>query len=90
MQPAVHSIDEFVFSVAELEAARHFYASFGLDVRDEGEGLGLYTFGHPHRWGRVLRSDTKQLLWLSFGVFAEAASGKDLNALFASRAKAGG
>ena len=33
-QPAVHSIDEFVFSVPDLEAARHFYASFGLEVRD--------------------------------------------------------
>lgn len=27
---AVHSVDEFVFSVPDLEAARQFYASFGL------------------------------------------------------------
>ena len=28
-----------------------FYASFGLDVRDEDGGLALYAFGHPQRWG---------------------------------------
>ena len=38
---AVHSVDEFVFSVPDLEAARQFYASFGLDVRDEDGGLAL-------------------------------------------------
>ena len=48
---AVHSVDEFVFSVPDLEKARHFYTSFGLDVRDEGGALALYTqatpiFGH--------------------------------------------
>ena len=30
---AVHSVDEFVFSVPDLEEARRFYSSFGLDVR---------------------------------------------------------
>ena len=50
---AVHSVDEFVFSVPDLEAARQFYASFGLDVRDEDGGLALYAFGHPQRWGRI-------------------------------------
>lgn len=66
---AVHSVDEFVFSVPDLEQARHFYSSFGLDVRDEGEGLALYTFGHPHRWGRVVCGATKRLLWISLGIF---------------------
>jgi hypothetical protein len=46
---AVHSVDEFVFNVPELEPARHFYTSFGLDVRDEDGALALSTFGHPHR-----------------------------------------
>ena len=36
---AVHSVDEFVFSVPDLQQARHFYTSFGLDVRDEAKGL---------------------------------------------------
>jgi catechol 2,3-dioxygenase-like lactoylglutathione lyase family enzyme len=71
---AVHSVDEFVFSVPDLEAARHFYTSFGLDVRDEGDALALYTFGHPHRWARVLPSAIpgarKRILWLSLGIHA--------------------
>lgn len=67
---AVHSVDEFVFSVPDLEAARHFYTSFGLDVRDEAGGLALYTFGHGHRWARVLPGAAKRLLWLSLGIHA--------------------
>lgn len=69
---AVHSVDEFVFSVPDLEAARHFYASFGLDVRDEDGALALYAFGHPHRWARVVSgAGAKRLLWLAFGIRAE-------------------
>ena len=66
---AVHSVDEFVFSVPDLEAARQFYASFGLDVRDEDGGLALYAFGHPQRWGRIRQAaGRKRLLWLSLGI----------------------
>lgn len=68
--PAVHSVDEFVITVPDLDVAQHFYRSFGLDVRLEGPGLGLYTFGHPHRWGRVLPGERKRLLWLSLGIYA--------------------
>ena len=71
--PAAHSVDEFVFSVPDLEKARHFYTSFGLDVRDEGGGLALYTHGHTHRWARVLPGAAKRLLWLSLGIHAEDA-----------------
>lgn len=67
--PAVHSVDEFVISVPDLQEARHFYASFGLDVKEEDGGLGLYTVGHPHRWGRVLPGPVKRLLWVSFGIY---------------------
>jgi catechol 2,3-dioxygenase-like lactoylglutathione lyase family enzyme len=67
---AVHSVDEFVFSVPDLEQARHFYTSFGLDVRDENGALALYTHGHPHRWARILAGATKRLLWLSLGIHA--------------------
>lgn len=77
--PAIHSVDEFVFSVPDLELARHFYTSFGLDVRDEGAALGLYTFGHQHRWARVFPNaafgksggSRKRLRWLSLGIYAE-------------------
>ena len=67
---AVHSVDEFVFSVPDLDAALHFYTSFGLDVRDEGSALALYTHGHPHRWARVVAGTSKRLLWLSLGIYA--------------------
>lgn len=67
---AVHSVDEFTFSVPDLQTALHFYASFGLDVRREEGGLGLYTDGHPHRWGRVLEGGGKKLLWITLGIYA--------------------
>jgi catechol 2,3-dioxygenase-like lactoylglutathione lyase family enzyme len=68
---AVHSVDEFVFSVPDLDEASHFYTSFGLDVRDEGGVLGLYAFGHPHRWARIFPGQSKRLLWLSLGIYVE-------------------
>ena len=70
---AVHSVDEFVFSAPSLDEARHFYTSFGLDVRDVDGGLGLYTHGHTHRWARVLPGASKRLLWLSLGIHAKDA-----------------
>ena len=71
---AVHSVDEFAFSVPDVQEARHFYTSFGLDVREEAGGaLGLYTHGHPHRWARVLPGAAKRLLWLALGIRPEDA-----------------
>lgn len=70
---AIHSIDEFVFSVPDLDEARRFYTSFGLDVRGAGAGLALHTHGHPHRWARVLAGPVKRLLWLSLGIHADDA-----------------
>ena len=66
-----HSMDCFNMAVPDLEQARRFYTKFGLDVREEGEGLGLYTFGHPHRWGRLNEGPRKALGHLSFGVFED-------------------
>lgn len=68
--PAVHSVDEFVFTVPDLDAARQFYTAFGLEVRGEGTALALYTAHHPHRWGRIFRGPTKRLLWLTLGIHA--------------------
>jgi catechol 2,3-dioxygenase-like lactoylglutathione lyase family enzyme len=68
---AVHSLDHFAIGVPDLEDARRFYTTFGLEVRDEPAGLGLYTRGHPHRWGFVTSRERKRLLYLSFGVFAD-------------------
>ncbi len=67
----VHSMDCFNMSVPNLERARGFYAKFGLDVREEGPGLGLYTFGHPHRWGQLSEGSRKALGHLSFGIFED-------------------
>jgi catechol 2,3-dioxygenase len=68
---AIHSVHEFAFSVPDLQAAAHFYGSFGLDVRHEDGGLGLYTDGHAHRWGRVLEGGRKKLLWLALGMYQQ-------------------
>lgn len=66
---AVHSLHEFVFSVPDLDEARRFYECFGLDVKDDGDQLGLYTFNSSHRWGRVIAGETKRLQWLTFGIY---------------------
>lgn len=72
----VHSIDHFALAVPDLEEARRFYTLFGLDVRDEDGGLGLYTFGHNHCWGTVTGgAQAKHLRYLSFGAFAEDMEG---------------
>lgn len=68
---AVHSIDHFGLEVPDLEEARRFYETFGLEVKGDGDTLSLHTFGNPHRWGRLFRADTKRLHYLSFGIYAE-------------------
>jgi catechol 2,3-dioxygenase len=67
----VHSLDRFNFSVPDLEAARHFYGSFGLDVRAEGAALNIHTHGHPHCWGSVVEGPRKKLQFISFGAFED-------------------
>ena len=67
----VHSVDQFNFVVPDLKLAQNFYSSFGLDVREEGNSLSLYTHGHPHRWGSIGAASGKRLSHLSFGAYAE-------------------
>jgi catechol 2,3-dioxygenase-like lactoylglutathione lyase family enzyme len=67
----VHSLDHFALDVPDLRQAQHFYASFGLDVREEGLGLALYAHEQPHRWALLLEAKTKRLRYLSFGVFIQ-------------------
>jgi catechol 2,3-dioxygenase-like lactoylglutathione lyase family enzyme len=87
---AVHSLDHFAIEVPDLEEARHFYTLFGLDVRDEGDNLALYTVGHPHRWGVISQGKAKRLLYLSFGVFEDEidAFGRHFDAIGAKRIEA--
>lgn len=69
---AIHSMDRFVISVPNLEDARTYFTTFGLDVRPVGKRLDLYTFGHPHRWGSVFESGRpKKLEYLAMGVYPE-------------------
>ncbi|RDD69811.1 VOC family protein [Paracoccus versutus] len=67
----IHSMDTFHMVVPDLKVAQDFYTAFGLDVREEGEGLGLYTFGSDHRWMSLAESNRKKLRHLSFAVFEE-------------------
>jgi catechol 2,3-dioxygenase-like lactoylglutathione lyase family enzyme len=66
---AVHSVEEFGLEVPDLGPARTFYEAFGLDVRSEGNALGLYTHGMEHRWALITRASRKRLTHLSFGAF---------------------
>lgn len=67
----IHSMDTFNMVVPDLTAAEGFYKSFGLDVREEGDTLGLYTFGSDQRWASIGEGPKKRLRFLSFGVFEE-------------------
>jgi len=67
----IHSMDSFNMTVPDLKVAQEFYTTFGLDVREEGGGLGLYTFGSGQRWASIGEGARKRLNFLSFGVFEE-------------------
>lgn len=67
----VHSLDHFAVDVPDLDVARRFYTSFGLDVREERDRIGLHVHGAPHRWGTFREGTRKQLGYASFGVFEE-------------------
>jgi catechol 2,3-dioxygenase len=65
----IHSMDNFNLLVPDLRQAKDFYSAFGLDAREEGNTLGLYTFGNTHRWGSIAEGDRKKMNFLSFGIF---------------------
>lgn len=67
----IHSLDHFVLTVPDLAQAQAFHRAFGLDVREEGDSLGLFTFSHQHRWGAVVEGSSKKIGHLSFGAFEE-------------------
>ncbi len=67
----VHSLDHFALAVPDLRDAQRYYEGFGLDVRERGAALDLYTHGHPHRWGVLSEGPRKALQHLSFGIFAD-------------------
>jgi catechol 2,3-dioxygenase-like lactoylglutathione lyase family enzyme len=67
----VHSIDHFAVQVPDVAVARAFYEAFGLDVKDEDDGLALYARGNAHCWARFTKGPVKQLSHLCFGIYAE-------------------
>ena len=67
----VHSLDHFSVAVPKMSVAEDFYAAFGLDLKADGNQLGLTTFGNPHRWGVLTEGPSKKLKYISFGVFEE-------------------
>jgi catechol 2,3-dioxygenase-like lactoylglutathione lyase family enzyme len=66
-----HSMDAFNMMVPDLRVAEDFYNTFGLDVRDEGGILALYTKGSSHRWASFVEGPSKKLNYISFGLFEE-------------------
>ena len=85
---AVHSIDHFALNVPSIDDARRFFGTFGLDVRDVGDGseakLELRALD-GHRWARILPSVNKSLAYLSFNCFDS-----DLDAIEQQVREAGG
>jgi catechol 2,3-dioxygenase len=67
----VHSLDHFSFAVPDLKAAQFFYGTFGLDVREAGDRLELFTAGGSHAWVSISQAARKALSYLSFGVYPE-------------------
>lgn len=67
----VHSLDLVQVAVPDLREAVDFYRAFGLDAREEGDGISLYTEGHPHRWARFTEGTEKKLRCLSFGAWED-------------------
>ena len=75
---AVHSLDHVGFDVPDLEEARRFYSTFGLDVKDGTDPAGaprleVSTHNDPRPWLFIGKSGTtkKKLTWISFGAYEE-------------------
>lgn len=66
-----HSFDNFRMTVPDLTVAQKFYTEFGLDVKEEGNGLGLYTEGNTQRWMTLSEGLKKKLEGFTFAVFEE-------------------
>ena len=65
----VHSLDHFNLLVRDVAEAEKFYGLFGLNTKEEGGKLALYTHGHAHRWGTIAEGARKKINYVSFGAF---------------------
>ncbi|MDB5571003.1 MAG: metapyrocatechase [Hyphomicrobiales bacterium] len=66
-----HSLDLCHMVVPDLKVAQDFYEAFGLDVREEGGGLGLYAHGSSHKWVSIGEGPRKKFGFFSFGLFED-------------------
>ena len=67
----VHSLGRFNLTVPDLAKAQDFYTAFGLDVREEGNNLGIYCYGSNARVGLLQEDKIKRLNALTFHIFEE-------------------
>jgi catechol 2,3-dioxygenase-like lactoylglutathione lyase family enzyme len=67
----VHSLDHFALTVPDLDTGRKFYSAFGLEVRSQGNVMGIHASGQSQQWGILIEGSTKRLHHLSFGVFED-------------------
>ncbi len=67
----VHSLDHFSITVPNMSVAEDFYAAFGLDLKADGNNLGLTTFQDAHRWGVLTEGPAKKLKYISFAAYEE-------------------
>lgn len=67
----VHSLDHIGLIVPDLEEARNFYHSFGLDVRYTSAGCDVRAVNQDHIWLKLKQGKQKKLEYISFGVFED-------------------
>lgn len=67
----VHSLDHFALTVPDLRVAQDFYKAFGLDLRDDGNMVGVITKGDNHRWGLLREGSRKCFGFASFAAYEE-------------------
>jgi catechol 2,3-dioxygenase-like lactoylglutathione lyase family enzyme len=83
-EAGVHSIDHFALTVPDIEAAKHFFDAFGLEVHREQGGLAIHALDQ-HCWGRIFPGPRKALAYLLFNCYET-----DLPRLIEQIAAAGG
>jgi len=66
----VHSINHVCIAVPDLEPARKFYSTFGLDVREKGNRLELYP-QDGHCSAVIVEGPRKAMHYLSLGIFED-------------------
>lgn len=68
---AAHSLDHVDFEVPDLDEAKNFYETFGLDVSKSGDVLEVRTHGNDRPWARLHRGNSKKLRYVSFGIYED-------------------